>query len=230
MVKIVNCIFGEKFQKVFEAPQEGSVFFTNNPDLKPEIESKGWEYKYIDFPLSDHMQSSLQSKWIKFLQFDLQDDEYLYCDHKIKLTPQIISKIQQLSTKSILITRGPKHPNGRTVRQALEEVRQARYRNKKQTRSHLKTISEQWDVLIVRTGLIHYRINERVRELADAVYQDCMKTQNPHCQLFWALRMQEYKDIIRLVDFNEVGYVHKRRGPGNEPREKNRRRKRRRRR
>lgn len=72
-VTVMSCIFGTKFKKVYSVPVPmpdncSFYFFTNNPELKNEIVSKGWNYVFVDFELSsDPIVSSLQSKYIKFL-------------------------------------------------------------------------------------------------------------------------------------------------------------------
>ena len=69
---IISCIFGKKFKKVYPAPiNKGKcLFFTNNKELLSELVSKGWTPVFIRYPLSNSiLVSSLQSKYIKFLQF-----------------------------------------------------------------------------------------------------------------------------------------------------------------
>ena len=68
---VISCIFGFNFNKVHHSPDiKNSFFFTNNPILKNEIVNKGWNYIYVDKPISnDSIISSLQSKYIKFLEF-----------------------------------------------------------------------------------------------------------------------------------------------------------------
>jgi hypothetical protein len=67
----ISCIFGEEFKYVHPSPNnKNSYFFTNNRELKYEIINKGWNYIYINMVLSeDSIISSLQSKYIKFLNF-----------------------------------------------------------------------------------------------------------------------------------------------------------------
>lgn len=43
-----------KFTKVHLSPdKDNSFFFTNNPNIKTEIINKGWNYIYVDLPISN---------------------------------------------------------------------------------------------------------------------------------------------------------------------------------
>ena len=125
-ILIISCIFGKTFKKIYPAPKfarssipleavEGNglvtlskcLFFTNNPTLKQEIESKGWTPVFINMPLSNNsIVSSIQSKYIKFLQF-LNNDRFkqlkeqytkiLYFDHKFYVQPHHINKLINLT-------------------------------------------------------------------------------------------------------------------------------------
>ena len=49
---IISCIFGKTFNYVHESPGVNSYFFTNNINLKNEIETKVWNYVFVNMPLS----------------------------------------------------------------------------------------------------------------------------------------------------------------------------------
>ena len=52
---MISCIFGKKIKHVHFSPdKKNSFLFTNNSDLKNEIESKGWKYIYVNKLLSDN--------------------------------------------------------------------------------------------------------------------------------------------------------------------------------
>jgi len=211
-MEIISCIFGNEFKRMYRAPTANCTFFTNNPELQKEITDRGWKYRFIDFPLSDLYQSSLQSKWIKFLQFDLTEGEYLYHDHKIKITPAVIGRATKLSSKPILVTNQPINRNRNIMGEYKGSQDQLRYyRRRKQTLSYLEELERRGfrlDVPTMRTGFIYYKIDERVKQFANLIYSDCMKTKNPECQLFWGVRAPKYKDIIKCVKFEEIDYRH----------------------
>ena len=87
-VLIVSCILGDKYTIIYDAPASSPncYFFTNNQNQKDVIISKGWNYEYVDIEMTDEeIPCSLQSKYIKFLQFL---DDY---DGKFKKFKQILS-------------------------------------------------------------------------------------------------------------------------------------------
>ena len=107
-ILIISCIFGSKFNFVHPAPDnKNSYFFTNNPKLKSEIIKKGWNYVYINKILSDNIiLSSLQSKYIKFLQFiddfpEFKNKIIIYIDHKELINSNVLNQIKQLINKNL---------------------------------------------------------------------------------------------------------------------------------
>jgi hypothetical protein len=128
-ILIISCIFGKKFKKIYPAPivtagplavgvnelvtPSKCLFFTNNPTLKKEIERKGWTPVFINMPLTDNSTvSSVQSKYIKFLQF-LNNNRFkqlkekykqiLYFDHKFQVFPQHISKLTYVMIMKVIL-------------------------------------------------------------------------------------------------------------------------------
>lgn len=92
MIACVSCIFGNRFKYVYPAPiPSHSYFFSNNKDIEKNISTMGWIFIYISPDINyenKDIKSSLQSKYVKFLQF-LENLEIfrnysylLYTDHK----------------------------------------------------------------------------------------------------------------------------------------------------
>lgn len=210
-MEVITCLFGSKFKKLMKAPQEHSTLFTNNPSLKEEASLKGWRYEYVDSPLTNnYSQSSLQTKYIKFLQFNLKHKSYLYHDHKIKVTPALIRKVEKMATKDILVSFTP-DPHRTILMEMKAGKGHRRYaRSLPQTKKFLKRHSKKGFSLkapAMRTGFIFYRnITPRVIELTKKVFKACMDTDNPHCQIFWGLYAPQYADIIQCVPLPKINY------------------------
>ena len=106
-VVIITCIFGTRFHSVHPSPdKEKAFFFTNNSGLKDEIIKKGWNYIYVNKPLTDdYITSCLQAKYIKFLVFLEDFPEFkekktiIYTDHKILVLPNVLNEVKVLIDK-----------------------------------------------------------------------------------------------------------------------------------
>jgi hypothetical protein len=94
---------------------EKSLFFTNNPSLKKEIISKGWDYSFLDAPIEkgESIFSSLYAKKVKFLQLPqdtlqkLMKFEYiLYMDSR-RITDNVERMIAHCD-KGVVIRYTPK--------------------------------------------------------------------------------------------------------------------------
>ena len=134
---VIGCIFGKEFQRVYPAVKNyDAYFFTNNQEMKPTLEEAGWKYIFIDKPMSDDIAvSSLQSKYIKFLQF-LKNDEFsffnkydriVYADHKLDLKDEHVEYLLERIGDSDILVRD----HNRERKSIWEEVeaakRQERY-------------------------------------------------------------------------------------------------------
>jgi hypothetical protein len=210
-MKVVTCFFGRKSVEILPAPTEHSIFFTNNEDLTDKVQERGWHCVKVDIPLLDLYQSSLQAKWVKYLQF-LTDDtgEYLYCDHKIPLTTALVDQIRRIASKNILVIRH--RVAKRTVaKEFYKGTIQPRYASaRKQTLNYLAAFREKGYSLkspVMMTGMIYYQVSPEVLEFTRAVFAGCMKTGNPHCQLFWALHAQKYPHLVEAIEKEFIGQV-----------------------
>ena len=217
---VISCIFGDKFKKVYPSPlSTNCFFFTNNVDLKREIESKGWKFVLVDFPLSKcPITSSLQSKYIKFLIFLNDYPEFkkykqiLYFDHKVFIKKEDIQKLVSLSNennnKYNIIIRKHEEKRYNIWSEVDEAKKQERYnKNMKGTiefiNDKLKKKEIVENVEICNTGLIFYNNYDEIAPLLNSIYDTCINLQQPECQIVWAIFSQKYADQIKLIDFHQ---------------------------
>jgi hypothetical protein len=206
-MKVISCFFGRN-AKILPAPIADSIFFTNNRKLGYRAEDKGWSCEYVDWPILRKGGSSLQAKWIKYLQFSRNDDEYLYCDHNIPLTSMVIEQIRGLAVKNILVIQH-RTPNRTLAKEFVRGCRQPRYR-KARMQEYLKLRRKQgfdFHSPVVMTGLIHYKISPEVVKFARSVLVDCLRMRNPHCQVFWALHAQRHPHLIETIEHGTLGRI-----------------------
>jgi len=232
-ILIISCIFGKKFKKVYPAPSNKEkdkykcLFFTNNKELLTELVSKGWTPVFIRYPLSENnLISSLQSKYIKFLQFlnnkrfEHLKNEYkqiLYFDHKFYVLEEHIDKLIQLAYGPILIRSTPHN-----TRNIWAEVNQAkgqdRYKNGMPKTIQLinyminqKQINS--NVTICNTGIIFYNdiTSIEVTQFLQNIYNACINLSQPECQIFWAIYSQTCpgRELIKVIPFSEVSPLWK---------------------
>lgn len=218
-VLIVSCIFGTQFKKVHQAPHKSNMFFTNNPNLKEELLSKGWNYIYVKFPLSSNLIiSSLQSKYIKFLQF-LKDfpqfenfDTIIYYDHKENINYHSLVEILELifrnQDKSIIIRQTPSLKNYITdeISVAKHQPRYAKNMDKtvKFIRKMMNTGEISNSVRICNTGLIIYIHRQQIAKLINDCYEKCIEHEQPECQIYWAVFSQRFKEKIHEINWTEI--------------------------
>ena len=241
-ILIISCIFGKKFKKIYPAPiltaiplvavgvnelvtSSKCLFFTNNPSLKKEIESKGWTPVFINMPLSDNSTvSSVQSKYIKFLQF-LNNNRFkqlkekykqiLYFDHKFYVFPQHISKLIELcndnesntddNTNHVIIRETP------TLKTSIwDEVNASKGQDRYKLgmndtialiNNKIKNKEIQSNIRICNTGLIFYNNYTLVIPMLNQIYSACTTLMQPECQIFWAIYSQQYTDLIKTIPF-----------------------------
>lgn len=221
---IISCIFGDKFTKVYKAPNNNSYFFTNNVNIKSEILEKKWKYIYINCELtSDSIKSSLQSKYIKFLQF-LKDypqflnySNILYFDHKFLINDKWVNNINKLlinnNNYNIIIRKTP------LVKLTLDDeinvcIKQDRYKkNINITKSFISSLIKSNKISnntrICNTGLIIYNNYSNIMPMLNDIYNYCIKHQQPECQIYWGIFSQLYKDKILNIEFNDLNPIWK---------------------
>ncbi len=224
---VVSCMFGTGFDKVHPAPDAlNSYFFSNNPELEQEAREKHWQFVLVDVPLSDDLfESSLQSKYIKFLQFlgDFREFEQyqriIYLDHKERTSPASLQQIHELVVahpdKAVIVRETPR------LKESLREEVEASLGQERYARNMDKTVAlieemvaagqASQTVRICNTGLLVFTDPASIRGLTDAVYQQCMQHRQPQCQIYWSLFSQQYEDKILRIGWRDLESIERRR-------------------
>ena len=221
---IVSCSLGPQFGSVYEAvPGFRNVFFSNNIDLRHHAETQGWNFVFLDmFPLSeDVMVSSLQAKWVKFLQFlgELPGYENVstitYHDHKFKVMAEHLEWI--LANRSLehdLLIRETPREKLSINDEISDAMGQERYvRHMENTISYLDSLEVAGKMTrstrIVNTGFIHYRNLLTCRPFADGVYRACTRLEQPECQIICAAHSQMSDIRIQKVPWKMLQPIWK---------------------
>jgi hypothetical protein len=216
---IISCLFGATFSQVHEAvPGARCVFFSNNRSLKSAVEAKGWVFEYVKHhPLTDDYRfSSLQSKYIRFLQFFPEFPQYaaedliIYCDHKFALDAAHVQYIIDHfpADKSVLIRNTPrvKLSIQDEIDQAMEWERYAQ--TMPQTIAWLEREGAARGLSmsnrIMNTGLIAYRDAAPVQPLLDEVYETTWRLAQPECQIVWGFLSQAYERRIQRIEWEAL--------------------------
>lgn len=113
---VISGYFGKKLTGVYTSlPDVDCFFFSNNKEMKSIVEAKGWIFVSENMPISAEPRiASLQSKYVKFLQFDKEkigwkrDQEILYFDHKFEVKITHVKKIENSCDTALLIRNTPK--------------------------------------------------------------------------------------------------------------------------
>jgi hypothetical protein len=220
---IISCFFGKKIDYVYPAVKKyDACFFTNNPNLKSIVEAKGWTYIFIDFPLlDDYVESTLQSKYVKFLQF-LNDDKFsffdkynhiIHTDHKLKLTEKHIKQIIDVQNKPILQRNHPDKKRQSIWDEFADSMQQERYRRNSDIiidylREKIRDGYEQdfKSYKLATNGLLSYQNpnNSKTREFLAKIYSDGEQTKICQDQIIWFMVAQKYSDIIQVIDWYDL--------------------------
>jgi len=217
----ISGYFGKALSGVYKAlPGVDCFFFSNNKEMKSIVEDQGWVFIYENMPLSaDHRLASLQSKCVKFLQFDkaLIGWEYgqaiLYFDHKFEVKIEHVEKIKELSKREILIRNTPKKKL--TIQDEINDaISQKRYAEVMEQTiawvdSKVRLEGYRYFNRIMNTGLIFYKDVKGVQRLCDDVYQTCWLIGQPECQIVWGVLSQRYEENITRIDWSELDIVWK---------------------
>ena len=223
---IVSSIFGKKFKKVYPAPlSKNCYFFSNNPELKDEVENKGWSFVPVDVELSsDYLVSSLQSKYIKFLRFLRNYSEFktynqiLYFDHKLSMKEEDVHKILDVYNedhKYNIVIRSHEVNRIGVFSEISASLHFDKISNENRYSKNMeKTIDfvnknipdkEIADAIqICNTGMILYTDYDEIMPLLDEIYDTCISLQQPQCQIVWSVLSPKYKDKIKVIDFRNV--------------------------
>ncbi len=222
-IAVVSCILGTAFDAVYPAPLANrSFFFSNRKDISNKASEKGWKHIFLDSPLSqDYAISSLQAKYVKFLQFLHEErfewfnlfDEIIYVDHKFLLTEDHVRFIEKAKQNKILLRKTPK-----LKKTVWDEVRaavgQERYRRfMPQTIAYIKEQLRHGcsdKVRICNTGLICFSHKDPdVISFVNHVYSDLVKIGTPECQIIWAMVSQRYPHLIQQLNWEDIPIVWK---------------------
>ncbi|QGZ62716.1 sulfotransferase family protein [Paraburkholderia acidisoli] len=216
---VISCLFGALFSQVHDAiPGMRCVFFSNNRNLKEAVEAKGWIFEFVkSHPLTDDYRfSSLQSKYIRYLQFFgefphyASDDAIIYCDHKFALDARHVQTIAEHfpADKSVLIRNTPrvKLSIQDEIDQAMEWQRYAL--TMPQTIEWLEREGPARGLSmsnrIMNTGLIAWKNTARIQPLLDEVYETSWRLAQPECQIIWALLSQAYEPWIQRIEWQAL--------------------------
>jgi hypothetical protein len=202
---VVSCVFGPEFKWAYAAPPGyRNVFFSNNPAIEEHVREQGWNFALVkQFPLSDDvMISSLQAKWVKFLQFlgapsGIHDVRAVtYFDHKFKVLPYHIEWAREQCTSAfdLLIRETPREKLSISD-EIGDAMHQERYvRHMPETLAFLDDLEKSGHITravrIVNTGLIHYRNLPTCCAFVQDVYDTCIRLSQPECQIVWAALSQ----------------------------------------
>ena len=216
---VVSCVFGRQFLKVYPAPLgTRAVLFSNNPELELEAQTKGWKFEFVaHYELSDDpLQSSLQSKYIKFLAFmeDFpaysQEGYIVYTDHKFAIERKHVDWILSnfMSNKSVLLRKTPKQKI--SLQHEIDAAsRQARYlQAMPQTIEWVNKMKAsgraQEATRIMNTGLMAYKNIDAVKPLLNEVYTTVNWLNQPECQIVWACLFGKYSDYMQVIEWEEL--------------------------
>ncbi len=216
---VISCLFGSIFNEVHDAiPGMRSVFFSNNRSLKDAAQAKGWTFEFVTHhPLTDDYRlTSLQSKYIKYLQFFdafpqyASEESIIYCDHKFALEKGHVEYMTGhfQPGKSVLIRNTPrvKLSIQDEIDQAMEWERYAS--TMPQTVAWLeREIAARGLSMqnrIMNTGLIGYRNMAAIKPLLDEVYETMWRLAQPECQIIWGLLSQPYEGAIQRIEWEAL--------------------------
>lgn len=227
---LIACYFGHEQSGPQKAPHNlKSYFFTNNSGLREIIESRGWIYRYVDFPLvDDEVESAIQSKYIKFLQFlrdyteFLEYEQIIYSDHKLSFSENTTLYLDKVVDTTKFITIRNTSPSiwscgwrstprlKETINdEIIEAMFQTRYcKNMSQTMTWKHNFIEKHKLTnrnrIMNTGLIVYNQYNNIMNLLNETYNVICQLKQPECQVIWACTSQPYEKFIQRLDFFQI--------------------------
>lgn len=225
-MKIISCYFGKKKTGVYEAPRVAdSFFFSNNMELENVAQESGWNFIFFDgMPISAESRvASLQSKFIKFLQFEKPlinwkyGESILYFDHKLEVKSEHVALLQDLCKTEILIRNTPKQKlrihdevNAALPQKRYAEVMPAtiQWINEKIGKEKLSPNNR-----IMSTGLILYADVQKSQKLCNEVYDSCWLLGQPECQIIWGLLSQPYENLITRIEWSDLDILWKEKLP-----------------
>jgi Methyltransferase domain len=230
---MLSAFIGESLDRVRQspAPKAQSFFWTNKEEFRPVIEKAGWTFiRDTGFSRdpADSVQTSIRSKYFKFLQFlregsltPLDGFRYaLWADAKrIPVSRAAYDAFLSACPASPRALPGITIRTTPPLKETLEAEIEAAMPQKRyaQTMDHVRQVIAQEInakrarevVRICNTGLILYDLaNPQVRELNKLIYNSTIETQNPECQIFFALYRQRFsEDLVHVVPYDDYPSV-----------------------
>ena len=216
---LISCFFGGQIRTVYPAVRgRYCVFFSNSESYRALAEARGWQFRLVkSLPVtSDYRESSIQAKYIKFLQFFDEFPEFaifnriIYFDHTIYFRRSDLNWLQthHAPDKPALLLR---HPTvERTIWGEVEAASaQERYAlGMPETIKWLRLMEHdgvvRLDAKVDATGIISYRYPDLIRKLLDEVYAQTIRLGQPECQIIWSTLAQCYPSSIQRVDWHEL--------------------------
>jgi hypothetical protein len=216
---LISCFFGGQVRTVYPAIRgRYCVFFSNSQSYRSLVEARGWQFRLVEsLPINfDYRQSSIQAKYIKFLQFfdEFPDlavfNRIIYFDHTVYFRRHDLNWLQSRHTqdRQALVLRHLSEE--RTIWGEVEAAyAQERYAlSMPETINWLRSMERdgvvRLDGKVDATTIISYRNPRLIREFLDEVYAQTIRLQQPECQIIWSALGQRYASSIQRVDWHEL--------------------------
>jgi hypothetical protein len=213
---VISCYFGSANTNINKAPMGSKCFFfSNNLKIKKKVTTMRWKFIYVDhLPMTkDYRISSLQSKYVKFLQFNkkhigwVEGDSIMYFDHKLDVQQNHVKQAKNLCKTEILIKN---HPTQNLLEDEVEDsIKQKRY-----AKTMDKTI--EWidstinsgnyskKNMMMATGFILFADVKAAQQLCDEVYNTCVELGQPECQIIWGVLSQKFEKSLTRIGWKEI--------------------------
>jgi len=212
---VISCYFGDLDTGIWPAPnlRAECVFYSNNLNLGRRAQQFGWNFKLIDVPISsDLLISSLQSKYVKFMQMiDCQFAEnrnVVYTDHKNLITDDILDQFLHQEFNGLLIRNSPLPKTD-----IKEEIAIARLQNRYQfamnetedwVQNQVLTGRYHFEQRIMNTGLFAVNKFRTLKPLFDTCYRTCWNLAQPECQIIFGVLQQPYEQITKRLNYDDI--------------------------
>ena len=194
------------------------VFFSTSESYRSLAQARGWQFRLVkSLPvIFDYRQSSIQAKYIKFLQFFDEFPEFaafnriIYFDHTIYFRRSDLNWLQchHASERPALVFHHLAEE--RTIWGEVEAASaQERYAlGMPETIEWLRSMERdgtvQLNAKVDATTIISYRDPGLIRELLDEVYAQTVRLGQPECQIIWSALSQRYSPFIQRAGWHEL--------------------------
>jgi hypothetical protein len=216
---LISCFFGGQIRTVYPAVRgQYCVFFSNSEAYRSLAEARGWKFRLVQsLPVtSDYRESSIQAKYIKFLQFFDEFPEFanfnriIYFDHTIYFRRSDLNWLQRHHSSEYPILVFRHLSEERTIMGEVEAASaQDRYAlSMPETIQWLQAMERdcaiQLDEKVDATTIISYRSPRLIGDLLDQVYAQTIRLQQPECQIIWSVLVQRFASSIQRADWHEL--------------------------